>query len=488
MKNIFIILSLLFMPVCFANAQESYKEFTDMIKGFGGDTKKWESYLKKWEKESPDNAEMLECWFTHHIEEAKKYFEPSDDLGKVTDTPMLPDTITRFGKLSVTNIRLMKDKGKGMKHYKKAFEYIDKAIRLHPDILDLYASKTLGFIEKNEFKYAASTLLDVLQMDRENPNRWTNINGIPATEKHYDGVLLKDYYINTLEALMDNQELELSRIINDTLISVYPDTLDYKIYKAVSYMLFMNYDNALQYSLNLLEQFPDNANLLGIITNVYLIKEDKENTKKYATLMTENTDLSCAFKGFTILNSLDSFTIDYQKIEEWYKKNPAEYNSLEQRFISCDMSLTYDEIAKVYFGHALTDKFSGTTLWPVKLDSLATNNYIKECNEESAKCLKQHPASIAALTYFYSSGMYLNNTEADIQIDPKEIENALIRCNMLTNMIRTDVQNKFKEDEHKIYSIMWREDENCFVDNLMEKKEKEQTLLFSNPPYLFFKK
>ena len=59
----------------------------------------------------------------------------------------------------------------------------------------------------------------------------------------------------------------------------------------------------------------------------------------------------------------------------------------------------------------------------------------------------------------------------------------------LSNLGGKDESEKAEDkfDGTKYYKILWRADENVFVDYLLEKKEKGKTLFFSQPVYFLEK-
>ena len=399
MKNFCAILSTLLLSTSSMLAQnaDKFQEFHTIERQYGFGSKQTLSFLNQWEKEEPNNAEMLYCWYLDHFLQANQLIEQSENLNDFKNSAMLPDTITRFGELQIKNFWIMKDKGDGMMHYKKALEYMQKAISLHPNILELYSNKTDGFIRKNEFKYAASTLLDVIELDRENHNRWTDFYGKPFGEQN--DMVVSQYIQETFGALIGKNEFSLAEFICDTLISLYPNKLDYQFDKGIIYLQSFQKEKALQHFLQLNEQFPNEGNLHRVLATIYQENGDIENMKKYATLLLQNADPQWSSIGQELLSSLEPFKIDFQEIQKWYQNNSEEFLMLEKRFKDGDTSLNLNELANVYFAHACTEQCKGTKLWPVSLDSLLKAENFKECYEESKKCIEQHPASIAALAY-----------------------------------------------------------------------------------------
>lgn len=63
----------------------------------------------------------------------------------------------------------------------------------------------------------------------------------------------------------------------------------------------------------------------------------------------------------------------------------------------------------------------------------------------------------------------------------------MTRLKMILNMINRDAENASDSiEEHKVYKILWREDEDVFVKYFMSEEERKQTSLFMNPAYFFY--
>ena len=63
----------------------------------------------------------------------------------------------------------------------------------------------------------------------------------------------------------------------------------------------------------------------------------------------------------------------------------------------------------------------------------------------------------------------------------------MTRLKMILNMINRDAENASDSiEEHKVYKILWREDEDVFVKYFMSEEERKQTSLFMNPAYFLY--
>lgn len=63
----------------------------------------------------------------------------------------------------------------------------------------------------------------------------------------------------------------------------------------------------------------------------------------------------------------------------------------------------------------------------------------------------------------------------------------MTRLKMILNIINCDAENASDSiEEHKVYKILWREDEDVFVKYFMSEEERKQTSLFMNTAYFFY--
>ncbi|MCK4481565.1 MAG: hypothetical protein KAV01_13630, partial [Candidatus Lokiarchaeota archaeon] len=124
------------------------------------------------------------------------------------------------------------------KEINKAIREIDKAIKLNPDKLDLYYSKSKILIDIGEYKVVLS-ILDKMLID------------FPQEEKN---IQIKKAYV---QKEMKNIETGLEIIAS--LLKKYPDDTDLLNYKACWLQYLNRKEESLEISQKLIENVPDNA-------------------------------------------------------------------------------------------------------------------------------------------------------------------------------------------------------------------------------------
>lgn len=77
----------------------------------------------------------------------------------------------------------------------------------------------------------------------------------------------------------------------------------------------------------------------------------------------------------TLLGAVAARAVDYQALEVEMSQNPAEYREMLDRFIKGDTTLTPAQVAKVYYGFALTPSYEPTDSFPEIRKAFAEENY-----------------------------------------------------------------------------------------------------------------
>jgi len=124
------------------------------------------------------------------------------------------------------------------KEVNKAIREIDKAIKLNPDKLDLYYSKSKILIDLGEYKDVLS-ILDKMLID------------FPQEEKN---IQIKSAYV-----LKEMKNIESGLEIIETLLEKYSDDNDLLNYKACWLQYLNRKEESLEISQKLIENVPDNA-------------------------------------------------------------------------------------------------------------------------------------------------------------------------------------------------------------------------------------
>ena len=157
------------------------------------------------------------------------------------------------------------------------------------------------------------------------------------------------------------------------------------------------------------------------------------------------------------------------------------------------------DLSIVYFGHALTPECNSTQLWDINADSLLRNEKYEELLKVCEETLEKHPASLAANLFASMCSEHLDNPNGELYY---------LRCSQIGRMIyegagrlfdlggtddsdskekEGDADSDTNESNPRIYKILWRADENAFVDYMLRDEDKKEGLYFTEPVYFIEK-
>lgn len=106
-------------------------------------------------------------------------------------------------------------------------------------------------------------------------------------------------------------------------------------------------------------------------------------------------DTNIILESFSNMEKID---VDYKKIEEFVKKNPKGYKDLMKRFLDNPLSLSVEEVVKLYYGYPFTNGYN-----PNRVDALTKPTRLMLSGELQGaldvceKELRKAPVSLALL-------------------------------------------------------------------------------------------
>ncbi len=120
--------------------------------------------------------------------------------------------------------------------------------------------------------------------------------------------------------------------------------------------------------------------------------------------------LLCLFCVAALLagaQSINRLEIDYKSIEEAVTSNPGNYDSLLQRFIRADTTLTDQECAVVYYGFSFREGYMPLIIDSEMMTAVKEGDYEKTI-AEATRILDENPVYLRAN---YLMGLAMNNTK-----------------------------------------------------------------------------
>ena len=276
----------------------------------------------------------------------------------------------------------------------------------------------------------------------------------------------------------------------DKLVAAYPQSYTFRMNHASVLAASGKHEQAIEEFLALEKEQPNEDHTIITLAQLYAETGNETKAREYCDKAIALNDFYTQTAEY-IMGSFETLTVDFDEIKEYMKSHEDEYRKIEMKFKGGEAGMSLRDLSILYFGHALTPECTSTKLWDINADSLARNGKFEELLSACEETLKKHPASIAANFYAGISADNLGNPIAGLYF---------LKCQQLARMISKSADNlsnlggkddsekaEDKYDGTKYYKILWRADENVFVDYLLDKEEKGKTLFFSEPVYFIAK-
>ena len=264
MKKLICTIFSLIIALSVISAKDYHQETSAALKK--KDLKTAQTYLKKWEKEKDKDANYYFNWYYYHIIEAS----------------MNPELV----ELKVYSREFDKMVSKGMKmpsvkSMKKAISYMDDAIKLFPDNLDLYVYRNIATQHIRELDKVKSSFVEMINRSLENNNQW-----------YYEEVSCEDGYeafkielLKTLQFMVDT-EAEDSDIIYlcEALGEKYPEESITSYFYGIYHLLRNEFKEAVENFELAVKREPENYNSVFYLALLY---ENEFKDKKKAIYWNE---------------------------------------------------------------------------------------------------------------------------------------------------------------------------------------------------------
>lgn len=372
-------------------------------------------------------------------------------------------------------------------YFERAIQLAEEAIPKYPNRLDLRLYQALNCLMLGQNEKALNCLLQIIDHSQTINENWIGKQNKP--------------YENGFEQFEENmcsivnyfyQSDDYTRALNylDKLVAVYPQSFAFRMNHASTLANLGKHEQAIEEFLALEKEQPNEDHTIITLAQLYAETGNETKAREYCDKAIALNDFYTQTAEY-IMGSFETLTVDFDEIKEYMKSHEDEYRKIEMKFKGGEAGMSLRDLSILYFGHALTPECTSTKLWDINADSLARNGKFEELLSACEETLKKHPASIAANFYAGISADNLGNPIAGLYF---------LKCQQLARMITKSADSlsnlggkddsekaEDKYDGTKYYKILWRADENVFVDYLLDKEEKGKTLFFSEPVYFIAK-
>lgn len=267
--------------IIFADARDTYLALLNQ-----GKFVELEQHLKTWQRADEKNPEVYVAWFNYHINRSMKTglaIDKNIDQKK----PHMIITDPKSGKV----VGYLGDKiYYDYDDVRNAIRYLDTGIGFAGNRLDMYFGKIhiLGAIE--EFEKQATVVMQVLELSVRNKHTWLWSQNKPVPDGQrflLDNV--QDYYDLWFKR-QTKSSLDAILAVSSRQLALFPD--DMHAYNILSYYYNIQgkKSEAMQILLKAFSIKKDDYIIIGNIGMLYEDLKDKENARKYFSLMIQGND------------------------------------------------------------------------------------------------------------------------------------------------------------------------------------------------------
>ena len=245
--------------------------------------------LEKWEKDSPNDIEMYIGYFNYYLQ---RDVHSNLTLGQM-----------KSGQYGIYN-----DVQYNMEDVKTGLSYLDKALILAPDRLDVYFGKSSVLMQTENYSELTNTIIEFFNRSSINKNMWLWSNNAPIESLGAKGetVLIdgvKDYLVDMFYQFEGNKSY-IKTIIEKTII-LYPDNVIGLNLAAYYYMTANEHNKAIEVLLKAHKIDPSDYIIIGNLARAYEITEDYDNARKYYTSLTKLSNADEKARGEEGLKRLE---------------------------------------------------------------------------------------------------------------------------------------------------------------------------------------
>ncbi len=300
-------LTILFLfPILFFS-QNHYKNFREAFKS--NDVASQKKILKKWKRSSPDNAEMMMSQLSYYFNIARK----ESFLIKENDKSNSYASTTNNGASGgfVSSGIATTESTIDFELIKEGLDWIDRAIAIHNDRIDVRLAKADAYAEIADWKNFGETVVEIVRQSYRNANEWQNEGDRTITDSEsYFFLTIQDCQLKLFEQQLDVAYTEMIRI-GVTMLQFYPDHIESMSNIAIGYMNRDNYPMALKYLLEAEVIAPEDSVILVNIANCYLASANKS---KAITYYKKALPFSESYRKEFVKNKLKELNANSKKI------------------------------------------------------------------------------------------------------------------------------------------------------------------------------
>jgi tetratricopeptide (TPR) repeat protein len=237
--------------------------------------------LKDWERADSTDPELYVAYFNYYVNQSRKSMIElgNNPKGKDVFQLMEMDTTKKepvgYMYESTEYEPILLNKG---------LESADKGIGINPDRLDIRFGKIFIFGEIENYNAFTTEIIKTIEYSARNNNNWLwEDNKAVDDSKQFMLSSIQDYQLQLYNTNND-ELLGNMKQIAEAVLKHYPDHVESLSNLSIVYLIYKEYDKALE-KLLLAEKFaPSDYIVLSNIAQAYKLKGDKANAIRYYKL------------------------------------------------------------------------------------------------------------------------------------------------------------------------------------------------------------
>jgi len=234
--------------------------------------------LSKWEKSRPEDVELYVSYFNFYFKKSQ-----SEVLNLSSTKTKNSVQITKEDDKNIVAY-LTSQKSFDKANFDYGISYIDKGIAKFPNRLDMRFGKIYALGQIENYKAFTGEIVKTIEYSNINKNQWLWMNDKPVeNSKKLLLSSIQDYVGQIFDA--GDDQTDNIKIIAETVLKYYPDSVENLSNLSVYYMLKEDFDNALIPLLKAEKLAPTDYIIIGNIAWAYYKKGDKTNALKYYELL-----------------------------------------------------------------------------------------------------------------------------------------------------------------------------------------------------------
>lgn len=292
MKRSFVLLVGVLFYLSVTAQSDYFRQFAEIYET--GDSLQLKQILQEWEKHSLPSPEFYSAWVNYYYKFGRHETYVKKEPIKVYSAKQLKSTEGLYvvgtvdtETLSAPNeAELVKKIVWNESFFQKALEYNSKGIELFPLRLDLRLEKFSLYYELEDYDKSIESLLEIGDAESKKEKPWMAAYNVQLSEDESTSMIIGvcEMVFNDLMQISHYKAIQRSEVLAEGMLKHYPDNFLLR-YKVGELLMTKNPDKSMAILLPLLEEQPDNYDVMFKVALLHKDKGNKKEVKKYYKIL-----------------------------------------------------------------------------------------------------------------------------------------------------------------------------------------------------------